>query len=281
VLLVAVGSSVMVTAGKLALSSNVSAVQPQITEEPGAETVLTPIVLPGPASGMLQAQAGSSGLMGAVNVPILMYHKIPADFEAQLTALKARGYETVSLDAVTQALHGAALPAKPVVITFDDGFADQLQAIEPLKKYGMKATFYIINASERSQWCIGAGRRRGDPLQPAGGCGDSYLTWEQVRELDRSGVAEIGAHTMDHANLPSLSLEEARWEIAESKAGLERELGHTVRQFAYPYGAFTAQTAQLVREAGFETAVTTMPGTQQTPGHEFELLRVRDAYAVP
>jgi peptidoglycan/xylan/chitin deacetylase (PgdA/CDA1 family) len=271
VLLVAVGTSVVVMVGKLTTVQPVSAARTQVpthVDDDEGPVRTTPPVLHPPA--------------GALNVPILMYHKTPANFEAQLMQLKARGYETVSLDAVAQALKGGAvLPAKPVVITFDDGFADQMKAYEILKRQGMKATFYIINGSERSRWCIGAGRRYGDPLQPASGCGDQYLTWDQVRELDRSGVVEIGAHTMDHADLPILPAELRRWEVGESKAGLERELGHEVRQFAYPYGAYDAATIEAVREAGFETAVTTVAGTLQAPGHEFELTRVRDAYSLP
>jgi peptidoglycan/xylan/chitin deacetylase (PgdA/CDA1 family) len=263
----------VVVASALALTNQAS---PRVSAEVAPlSTRSEELSLPSTSETKLQPPAG------ALNIPILMYHKTPADFEAQMMALKGRGYETVSMDTVALALKGGPLPAKPVVITFDDGFADQMQAYDILKRHGMRATYYIINAGERSQWCIGAGRRYGDPLQPAGGCGDAYMSWDQVRELDRSGIIEIAAHTIDHADLPMLTADEQRAELADSKAGLERELGHAVRHVAYPYGAFDATTIQLAHEVGFETAVTTIAGTWQTPGHEYELVRVRDPYALP
>jgi peptidoglycan/xylan/chitin deacetylase (PgdA/CDA1 family) len=233
------------------------------------------------SGGTSYGLTGKEQVAGSKFIPILLYHYTPMNFDEQLTYLEQHGYTVVDLDAMLAGLYGGPLPPKPAVITFDDGFENQMQAFAILKKHHMKATFYIINGGAQSRWCIGAGRRYGDPLQPKAGCGDAYLTWDQVRELDGSGLITIGAHTLDHENLAGLTPAEQRTEIFDSKAGLEQELGHPVRHFAYPYGAYNPTTIQLVREAGFATAVTTLPSSYQAPGLEFTLRRVRDTLTLP
>jgi peptidoglycan/xylan/chitin deacetylase (PgdA/CDA1 family) len=173
------------------------------------------------------------------------------------------------------------LPAKPVIITFDDGFADQMQAFALLKAYQMKATFYIIDGGPGSQWCIGAGRRYNDPSQPPSGCGDAYLTWDQVRQLDASGLITIGSHTIDHPDLPTETAAQQEAEIAGGKAELEAEIGHKVTDFAYPYGDYNQTTINIVKAAGFLTAVTTTPGTLQPPSSRYTLDRIRSTYDLP
>lgn len=225
--------------------------------------------------------AGQSPHPNGLYLPILLYHYPPPNFEEQLVHLEQAGYTTIDLKQALAGLHGGPLPAKPVVITFDDGFAAQDSAVTALIRHKMKATFYIINGGEASQWCIGAGRRYGDPLQPPGGCGDAYMSWDQVRALDRTGLITIGGHTINHPNLPSLPIERQRQEIAGGKAMLETQLGHSIRDFAYPYGAYNDETIALAKEAGYLTATTVMPGEVQPPGSEYSLRRVRDAMLLP
>lgn len=215
-------------------------------------------------------------------VPIVLYHDTPDNFEQQLVYLVDHGYTAVDMDQVAAAMDGyGSLPPKPIVITFDDGFSDQLQAFALLQKYQMKATFYIIDGGVASRWCIGAGRRYGDPLQPPAGCGDNYLNWDQVRMLDHSGLITIGSHTVDHEDLGSEAPDRQQFEIAEGKAELEKQLGHAVDTFAYPYGSYTQTTIDIVRAAGFTTAVTTLPGNYQSPGSLYTLHRIRDTLSLP
>jgi peptidoglycan/xylan/chitin deacetylase (PgdA/CDA1 family) len=217
-----------------------------------------------------------------VAVPMLIYHYPPANFGQQLQTLRDKGYTTVTLDAVSAAMHGVnQLPAKPVVITFDDGYASQWEAFKLLEQYSMKATFYINTSGPRSKWCLGVNRRYNDPMQPKTGCGDQMLNWQQLHEIEDSGLGTIAAHTVDHADLPSLSSEEQQVEIVESKQVLEAGMGHKIRHFAYPYGDFTGTTVQLAQEAGFDTAASTNPGLIQKSQDAFRLLRVRDATQLP
>lgn len=225
--------------------------------------------------------AAAAPVSGGVQLPILIYHEPPANFEQQLQHLIAAGYTTITMDQATAGLNGGSLPTKPVVITYDDGFSSQLSAFRLLQKYNLKATFYIITSGEASRWCLGSGRRYNDPIQPPGGCGDSYMNWDEVRALDRSGLIEIAGHTVNHRNLASLPADEQRYEILGGKQQLEAQIGHAVRSLAYPYGAYNALSVQIAREAGYTNAVTTQPGTQQTAGGIMTLHRVRDAMLLP
>jgi len=215
-------------------------------------------------------------------VPIVMYHKTPIDFEMQLQSLQLRGYTTVTLrDVIASFAHRSQLPLKSVVLTFDDGFADDMKAFTLLEKYHMKATFYIVNGGPISNWCIGASRRYDDPSQQLGGCGDVYLNWDQIRLLDQSGLITIGGHTIDHVDLATESPDAQRYEIVESKRGIEDRLGHPIYDFAYPYGSFNATTVSIVQQAGYTSAVTTLPGIYQDPAMPFMLRRIRSVQNLP
>lgn len=209
--------------------------------------------------------------------PILLYHHPPANIEQQFAHLIERGYVSVSLQQVADAMNGGTgLPDKPVVITFDDGFADQMPVLDLLKKYNLKAVFYIVNGGQGSNFHIGANKKANDPEG-----GDAYLSWDQIRLLDTSGYAEIGAHTIDHLDLARQNTEVQRFEILEGKKYLEEKLGHLVTNFCYPYGAFNASAIQIVKEAGFASATTTLPGTDQSVTSPFTLRRIRDATILP
>lgn len=232
---------------------------------------------------------GAAGVVTTTPAPrpalhVLFYHKTPADFSAQLTHLSQRGYTVATMAQAAAALAGtAALPAKPVVITFDDGFSDQLRAFDMLKARGMPATFYIINGGEQSGWCIGAGRSD----HPHGDCGDDYLTWQQIRYLDQSGLITIGGHTANHPcanpSLVTASPSRLRQEIVDSKTEMERQLGHSIYDFSYPCGIYNATVINEVRSAGYLTAVTTVNGAIWYPNSNrtFNINRVRTAWNLP
>lgn len=208
-------------------------------------------------------------------IPILMYHKTPANFEAQLHTLEAKGYTTIHMHELERIMQGETVgPTKPVVITFDDGFANQMSAYEQLQKHNMKATFYVIVGGQLSQGCLGLERSRLD-------CGDDYLNWEQVKALAESDLVEIGSHTFDHPDLPTLSTAEQLHQISASKRYIEQKLGREITTFAYPYGKFNPSIAQLVQNAGYQSAVTTIGGIEQSSNALYELRRVRDASILP
>ena len=207
-----------------------------------------------------------------LSVPILMYHRIdvlrptlpaitrsltvaPEDFARQMRWLHGHGYHTVTQEQLFAALErGSHLPAKPVLITFDDGYRDVLVNAAPvLRRLGMKATAYVITSRISN----------GDV---------SFLTWRQLTQLERAGVA-IGSHTVHHSELPGLSDPAALQELIQSRRALEAHLHHPVQWFAYPAGRFDARTEALVRQAGYVFAVTTQSGATQDARQPFSLRR--------
>lgn len=208
-------------------------------------------------------------------VPILIYHYTPNDFEAQVKHLLAKDYNPITVRQLSEYLYGVeSLPPKPVVITFDDGFADQLKAVETLKKYQLKATFYFILGGEASHSCIGIERTNTT-------CGDSYTNWTQTKQILDTNLIEIGAHTLDHLDLPTQSHEVVWQQISESKRRLEDIFNIEVVSFAYPYGNYNAEIEAMVQKAGYTSAVTTQAGMTQTTNNRYTMPRIRNAYSLP
>ncbi|MDE2511311.1 MAG: polysaccharide deacetylase family protein, partial [Elusimicrobia bacterium] len=197
----------------------------------------------------------------AGGLPVLMYHKIgepppgselkklwvsPEKFRAQLGYLRENGYETVSFSRWRDAEKGLnPLPEKPVLITFDDGYADNHANAYPLlREFGMKGGVFLVyeTVDRHNAW-----------HDPATEPWQKMLSWAQVKEMQDSGVFEFGSHTMRHRCLTDIPLEDARWEAAESKRRLEEKLGREVVAFAYPYGAgaYDAAVRGAARDAGY------------------------------
>jgi peptidoglycan/xylan/chitin deacetylase (PgdA/CDA1 family) len=205
-----------------------------------------------------------------IKLPILLYHKTPDNFDFQMNHLKETGYTPITMQEATEIINGKSKgPSKPIAITFDDGFSDQLKALDILKKYSFKSTFYIIVGGKTSDYCIGAEKHNN-------GCGDSYLNWDEIKKLSDSGLVEIGSHTIDHLQLSSLDANSQKFQIFESKKILEQKLGKTINSFAYPYGKFNQTSINLVKQAGYTNATTVTASEYQIPEGIFALNRIRD-----
>jgi peptidoglycan/xylan/chitin deacetylase (PgdA/CDA1 family) len=140
------------------------------------------------------------------------------------------------------------------VVTFDDGYENNYLAAYPvLKKYSIPATIFVE---------VG---HLGEP---------GYFSWQQAKDMNAHGI-DIESHTLIGAYLPELPHEQAVHQITESKRVLEGKLGHPVRFFAYPVGGFSEDVKQIVREAGYEAAVTTNRGYARVPRDLYELKRIR------
>ena len=211
-------------------------------------------------------------------VPILYYHYIrinpnprdrvgfglstpPAMFRAQMQYLATHGFHVISLhQAVVAIKNHSGLPSHPVVLTFDDGYADFFTAAVPvLQSHGFTATSFVV--SGRMGW---------------GG----YMTPSQVVAADSMGFT-IGAHTVDHVALAAQPPTRATWEMKQSKLTLEGLLGHPVAEFAYPYGSFNPYDVAQVKSLGFEAAVSTISGTLHSAGQLFLLSRMRIGGGLP
>lgn len=214
-------------------------------------------------------------------IPILMYHSVaeeakpkfkeftvsPALFDRQMAYLSEQGYTAMTVSQFTNicAYEQESLPARPVVITFDDAFLDFYTAALPiLKRYGFSATLYVPTAyvGETSRWM----EHEGEGSRP-------ILSWEQLREVRDSGI-ECGAHSHSHPQLDLLPLSQVQREITQSKRILEEHLGETVSSFAYPYGYHTSAVKQLVREAGYTSACAVKNALSTPATDPFALARV-------
>ncbi len=215
-------------------------------------------------------------------IPILMYHKVnpdptvggyglrvtPRTFEKEMRYLKTSGFHTVSLlDLADHFNRDTLLPARPVVITFDDGYLDNYTYAFPIiKKYGMTATIFVVadTVGGINSFDYYAHRQ---PLNHMAG-------WGELREMARAGIT-IGSHTLTHPHLAELSPDIARQEIAGSRKKLEQGLGRKVEVFCYPYGSYNSLTARLVQESGYAAAVTTRQGLGRKEDGLFTLRRIR------
>jgi peptidoglycan/xylan/chitin deacetylase (PgdA/CDA1 family) len=184
-------------------------------------------------------------------VPILEYHVLgaaPSDapypdlyvsrpvFHRQMDWLDEHGYQAVTLEQVEEAwYHGGALPPKPVVLSFDDGYRpDFTYALPELRRHGWAG---VLN------------------LKAEG----SDLYQSNVRAMIAAGW-EVAAHTIHHLDLTTLDAARLREEVAGSRRLLRRAYGVPVRNFCYPSGRFDETVIAAVRAAGYVGATTEIPG---------------------
>jgi peptidoglycan/xylan/chitin deacetylase (PgdA/CDA1 family) len=177
-------------------------------------------------------------------------------FVAQMRYLVDGGYHVVSLGALVDALEGRdtlPLPNRAVVITFDDGWENQyLHAFPILRRFGLTATFFVFTTP------IGTDRK--------------LMTWEQLRELQAAGMT-IGSHTRTHPILPDYHAA-LHNEVEMSRADIAQHLGRAPDFFAYPFGAWDAESAAWARTAGYRAARTYRGGAWNTPSDLYHLRAV-------
>ncbi|MFQ5577578.1 MAG: polysaccharide deacetylase family protein, partial [Anaerolineae bacterium] len=176
---------------------------------------------------------------------------------AQLAYLKQQGFTAISLSDLIYHLAGHKdLPPKPVIITFDDGYADNYANAFPLlQKYGFTATFALVT-------------------QPIDFGDPRYMSWANVTEMHTAGM-EFAAHSYRHYDLRDQTVDFLVYEILGSKEAIEARIGEPVRFFVYPSGQYDAQTIAVVASANFWGALTTHYGDEHTYRHRFEIVRVR------
>jgi peptidoglycan/xylan/chitin deacetylase (PgdA/CDA1 family) len=242
---------------------------PTPAQAPTATPVPTPTSTPAPA-----LEPTPDGVQRTVSVPILMYHYIstppagadayridlstsPEQFAAQLDRLLAEGYTTISLyQLLAHLAQGAPLPAKPVVLTFDDGYRDNYEHAFPLlRERGMTATFFVVTDFI-------------DEERPL------YLSWDMAREMLAGGMS-IESHGRNHFTLEGQDDNYLVWQALGSLETLQYELGVRPRFVSYPAGDYDQRTIAIFHSANYWAGVTTVQGTEQSSARPFELERIR------
>jgi peptidoglycan/xylan/chitin deacetylase (PgdA/CDA1 family) len=213
------------------------------------------------------------------SVPILMYHRIATDgpvalarfrvapdlFATQIATLHRAGYRTVSFqDWISAMVRNEALPGKPIILTFDDGYQDFLTAAMPvLRYYGFLATVFLV--AERiggvADWDAVYGEAA--PL----------LSWQEVRTLQATGT-EFGCHSAVHWPMTGMHLVELTEDAARARAILEEGLEAAVTTLAYPYGAENEFVRRFVADLGFQAAVSCEPGISRIGDDPLSLRRI-------
>jgi peptidoglycan/xylan/chitin deacetylase (PgdA/CDA1 family) len=212
--------------------------------------------------------------------PILMYHSIsdmprgtimrslhvrPNRFNFQMRLLKIFGYRGVSMTELKPYLTGEK-SGKVIGLTFDDGYKNNLvNALPILKKLGFSATIYIVsnNIGSRNNWDIKKGIQENKTMDK-----------NEIKEWIRCGM-EIGAHTQNHTDLLTCNNTVALNEIVNSKVDLENIFNTKIDHFCYPYGSFSEKIISIVRNAGFETATSTIRGRSSINDNLLALPRVK------
>jgi peptidoglycan/xylan/chitin deacetylase (PgdA/CDA1 family) len=209
------------------------------------------------------------------NLLVLLYHDVTkCQFESHLHFLD-RYFEFIDLDELVRKIVAREFPSDlTVAITFDDGlqsfYHNALPIVDgigiPVANYVtsgvVDSLFYLDKQNDRTMlWKdfksndrSGTTERSCDDTRKAGLEVMMGITLEELRDADRNRYITVGAHSVTHSILPELSYKACKREIFESKAHLEKMLGHSVRHFSYPYGLHTSREVALVREAGFVSA---------------------------
>jgi peptidoglycan/xylan/chitin deacetylase (PgdA/CDA1 family) len=214
------------------------------------------------------------------SIPILMYHLVtprtgtirrkyrvtPRQFAAQMRWLALAGYSPVTLDALHAGRAGRIdLPARPVVITFDDGCRDcYAYAVPILQARRFTAVFFLVTGlmDGVAEWLID---RWNVELE--------MMSWREAQQLAAAGF-QCGSHTMTHVHLAEVDTATCRRELCESHAMLEDRLGGPAPHLAYPFGSFDERVRDLAAECGYLTACTTRIGLSTSADDALALRRV-------
>ena len=201
-------------------------------------------------------------------VPILSYHQVNdidknsdtltvEQFDAQMKYLVDSGYNVITPNELLDAWEGnGTLPENPVVITFDDAHIDLYKNVYPiLQKYNLKATFFVVTDFVN--------------LYP------NYITWDQAREMQTSGLIDIESHTLNHRTVTEIYSRDKLWDqLYGSKQAIEWYLKKPANFIAYPNGKYTVEAENVSKEAGYRAGFTADYGLSHKEPQHYILTRI-------
>ncbi len=215
-----------------------------------------------------------------VSPVVLMYHRISrgdasppsefvvtaATFRRQLSWLARHGYYTPRFsDVLRDGGRAPCVVGRPVVITFDDGYADVLEnAVPALRAFGFTAAVFPVLDLER----------RFNHWDEAPELSGPLLAADDLAGLERAGF-ELGSHTMTHASLTRIPHADLAWELGRSREVLAELAARPLPALAYPYGDVDGRVKRAAREAGYEAALAVNSGPLDWRADAFEIRRQR------
>jgi peptidoglycan/xylan/chitin deacetylase (PgdA/CDA1 family) len=232
--------------------------------------------------GETAAVIGADG-NGDRTLRVLMYHKVndlpdnplsmPVSlFDEQMDLIRTLGYTVVDLQAVLDYyVQGTPLPPRAVLITFDDGYHDNLDnAARVLQKYGYAGVLFVPVGYLDDRQPLPHEERLA-----AQGVMNPTLDWDELADVERRGI-RIESHGISHRPLANLEVDEAAREITLSKLRLEERLGRPVRAFSYVKGSeadYRPVHLSLVRQAGYDVAFSAVSGANSAETDPLQLRR--------
>ena len=195
--------------------------------------------------------ADAATILARKEVPILCYHNIkeftaqsgemtktytvkPQNFAAQMQAIHDAGYHSILPDQLYNYLaYGAALPTKPIMITFDDTRGEQYSiGASEMEKYGFKGVFFVMTVAINRP---------------------NYLSSDEIKKLADAGH-EIAAHTWDHHMVTKYNGDDWDLQLLKPKTKLEKIIGKPVTSFAYPFGLWNPEAIPEIKKSGYKMA---------------------------
>jgi peptidoglycan/xylan/chitin deacetylase (PgdA/CDA1 family) len=216
----------------------------------------------GPAPGvreLVDRELGAGAAARTAYVPVLMYHSVatqaapgfarfvvaPGEFAAQMDYLGAEGFHPITALDLARGTAAGCLPARPVVLTFDDAYTDFESAVMPvLQAHGFPATLYVPTAyvGGTASWLLHCS----EDQRP-------ILSWQAIRDIAAAGI-EVASHSHSHPQLDRIPLRVVKDEVRRSRQLLEDQLGMPIAGFAYPFGYWNRGVRSTVAAAGYSYA---------------------------
>jgi len=220
-------------------------------------------------------------------VPILMYHAVEDEtrdpkykhfyvtaslFEWQMRYLQRSGYTPIHFAQLAQAMVDGVLPARPVILTFDDGYENLMTNVYPLLgELNWPYTVFLVSdrIGATSEW-----------VTPEGYDASRLLAWHHIHEMAANSRVDFQPHTSTHPRLSSLAREALRRELVDSRDLLSQNLGKEMNVICYPYGDHNDAVVNAARDAGYTMGVTTDFGRVRAVDDPLTLPRI-SVYHVP
>ncbi len=211
--------------------------------------------------------------------PVLAYHRVVEssseagkhgiyvtreNFDWQMGYLKKKKFTTLTCREYLSLTEDQKKNGKYIILTFDDGYEDNYRVAFPiLRKYGFKATVFLVAGKKTNEW------DRAESSEPE----LRLLGRGEILEMKKYEI-EFGSHTLTHPDLTKTPLEVAKKEIIESKKKIEEMIQDEVVTFAYPYGKLNQDLKELLRQAGYKLGIATDSGSAAIDEDWFEIRRI-------